>query len=175
MRCEAPGVDEAAVAVSEPVALVRELASRKALSVARRHPEAWVIGADQVAFDPGRPEEIWGKPPSPEVHLQRLKAMRGRSHALVTGLAVVGPGIDALEHERTDMVARADLEDDELARYVASGEGSGCAGGYAAEGRGAFLFERIDGDWFNVLGLPLYRLLSILRAHGWRYDGGEAR
>lgn len=170
VRCEASGVDEAEVRSADPVALVRELARRKAEAVAARRPQAWVLGADQVAFDP-ETGDIWGKPPDPEEHLRRLAAMRGRRHALVTGYALITPDGATVRHERTDLRVRADLTDDELAAYVATGEGSGCAGGYAAEGRGAFLFEAVDGDWFNVLGLPLFRVFDLLRERGWRFGG----
>lgn len=166
VRCESPGVDERAVIESDPIRLATILAERKADSVARRHPEAWVLGADQVVTD-GR--DVWGKPVDVADHLARLRSMRGRSHELVTGFALRGPGLRHTGLERTRMHVRADLHDAELEAYVATGEGAGCAGGYAAEGQGAFLFERIEGDWFNVLGLPLLQVMSVLRAHGWRF------
>lgn len=170
VSCVPPLVDETEVDLDDPIALVRELARRKALAVAGRHPEAWVIGADQVVFDPEQPQRIWGKPPHPEEHLRRLLAMRGRWHALVTGVVIWTPREElAVVHEQTRLLVRSDLEDVELSRYVDTGEGSGCAGGYAAEGLGGFLFERIEGDWFNVLGLPLFRVLDVLRARGWRF------
>lgn len=171
VRCESPQVDESLVRSPDPVALVRELARRKAEAVAARLPDAWVLGADQVAFDPAT-GAIWGKPPDPDEHLRRLQAMRGRSHALVTGYALVAPDGVTVRHERTDMRVRADLTDGELAAYVATGEGSGCAGGYAAEARGAFLFEAVEGDWLNVLGLPLFRVFDLLRERGWRFEEG---
>lgn len=166
----APGVDEDRARATEPVELVRELALAKARAVAAQHADAWVIGADQVVFDPslGQP---WGKPPDPATHAARLRAMRGREHHLVTGLAVVGPGLEVLEHETTRLTVRGDLTDAEIDAYVASGEATGCAGGYAAEGLGAFLFEGIDGDWSNVMGLPVFRLFGILRRQGWRFGG----
>lgn len=168
VRCEAPGVDESTVTSKDPIVLVRELARRKAHAVAERHPSDWTLGADQVAYDT-ETLEIWGKPPDPAEHLRRLKSMRGRRHTLVTGFALVTPEGTTVKHERSDLWMRADLQDAELERYVATGEGSGCAGGYAAEGLGAFLFERVEGDWFNVLGLPLFRVLGLLRARGWRF------
>lgn len=171
VRCVPSGVDEADGG-DDPVTLVRALARRKAEAVAARHPEAWVLGADQVAFDPAT-GAIWGKPPSPEEHLRRLLAMRGRSHALVTGYALVTPEGVVVRHERTDLRVRADLTEPELTAYVATGEGSGCAGGYAAEARGSFMFEAIEGDWFNVLGLPLFRVFDLLRERGWRFGGGS--
>ena len=164
----APGVDEASAVANDPVGLVRELAHRKAVAVAHQHPDAWVIGADQVVFDPAL-QQPWGKPPDPATHRARLMAMRGAEHHLVTGLAVVGPGIDAVEHQLTRLVVRGDVSDEEIAAYVATGEGAWCAGGYAAEAKGSFLFERIDGDWSNVMGLPLFRLYDLLRRHGWRF------
>lgn len=168
VRTESPGVDERAVQGSDPVELARELARRKARAVAERNPGAWVLGADQVVHDPDRAGDPYGKPADPEDHLRTLRAMVGRRHALVTGYAVIGPGVEVVGHEITMMYVRADLQDDELVAYVATGEGSGCAGGYAVEGRGVFLFDRIDGDWFNVIGLPLLRVMDVLRAHGWR-------
>jgi septum formation protein len=166
VRTESPGVDERSVRLSDPVELACELARRKARAVAARHPGEWILGADQVAHEPGG--EPFGKPEDPDDHLRRLRSMVGRSHALVTGFALVGPGVEVVGHETTVMHVRADLDDDELVAYVSTGEGAGCAGGYAVEGRGVFLFERIDGDWFNVVGLPLLRVLGVLRAHGWR-------
>lgn len=169
VRGEAPGVDEDLVTDPDPVARARELAVRKARAVAARFPDAWVIGADQVAASLEGDRAPFGKPRDPEDHLARLRALRGGRHALVTGWAILGPGLAHVAHTETVMHVRSDLEDAELAAYVACGEGAGCAGGYAAEGRGAFLFSRIEGDWFNVLGLPLLEVMSVLRAHGWRY------
>jgi septum formation protein len=171
-RAEPSGVDESAVDADSPESLVRELAVRKARAVHRRFADALVIGADQVSFDPdvGVP---WGKPPDAEQHLARLRSMRGRTHVLVTGWAILGPSVQHVAHTETRMTMRADLTDAELEAYVATGEGSGCAGGYAAEGHGAFLFSRVEGDWFNVLGLPLFEVLGVLRDHGWRYGGQQ--
>lgn len=174
VRGEAPGVDEdAPEGMTDVVSLVEHLALRKARAVSERFPGAWVIGADQLAYDRQRPGEPIGKPPSPQVHLQRLLQMRGRAHVLATGFAVITPDQVHVSHEQTVMHVRADLTEAELAAYVATGEGSGCAAGYAAEGRGAFLFERIEGDFFNVLGLPLLAVMSVLRQLGWRFTDGQ--
>ena len=173
-RAEASGVEEDHGASADPTALATLLSEQKAEAVAARYPEAWVLGADQVAYDPEAPEGHFGKPRNPVDHLARLKAMRGRPHVLVTGWTLLGPGLRRQGSVRTTLHVRADLEDAELQAYVASGEGSGCAAGYMAEGRGAFLFERIDGDWFNVLGLPLHDIWSVLRAEGWRFGPRES-
>jgi len=97
--------------------------------------------------------------------------MRGCWHDLVTGWALLGPGVRHISCHTTRLRVREDLGDDELVAYVATGEGSGCAGGYAIEGHGVWLFDRIEGDWFNILGLPLLDVLDVLRGHGWRYGG----
>ena len=68
----------------------------------------------------------------------------------------------------TKIQFRADLSDSELLAYVRSGEGRQCAGGYQVEGKGAWLIERVEGDWFNVVGLPVLDLIEALRARGWR-------
>ena len=165
IRCESSGFDERSVTVPDAAHLALVLARSKAMAVAQRFPDAWVIGADQVVTDG---VSAWGKPSDPADHRRQLLAMRGKSHELVTGFCVVGPGIDESGVERTRMFVRADIDEGEVDAYVASGEGRECAGGYAVEGAGAFLFERIEGDWFNVIGLPLLRVMTALRAHGWR-------
>ena len=168
---EAPHVDERAFSARGPVELATLLARKKAEAVEGRRPGAVVLGADQVVWDG---KEVFGKPRDPEDHVARLRAMRGNSHELITAVCMLGPDLDVELLETTRMTVRADLTDQEIDAYVASGEGSGCAGGYAVEGRGLFLFERIDGDWHNVIGLPLLRVLGVLRERGWRYGGSHA-
>ncbi len=173
VRAEPSYVEERIPDRPESVAVVVEqLALQKARAVAERFPGHLVIGADQLAFDPDEPEAPFGKPHDPQDHLARLQALRGRVHRLVTGFALVGPDATIVDHDTTTMHVRADLTDDELRAYVATGEGSGCAAGYAAEGRGGFLFQRIDGDFFNVLGLPLLKVIGALRTLGWRATDG---
>lgn len=159
-------VDEKSVVVEGAEALALELAWRKASAVVGRFEDHWVIGADQVVEDG---ERVYGKPADPTEHRDTLLSMRGRTHTLVTGVAVLSPRGERRIVARTRMRVRSDLTPAEIDAYVATGEGSGCAGGYAAEGLGGMLFADIDGEWFNVLGLPLLGLLDVLRADGWRY------
>lgn len=169
--CRAPGVDESAYAADGPISLARVLACAKADAVARAHPEDLVLGADQVAWDG---VETFGKPANVEDHFRRLCSMRGRVHELVTAVCLRGPMMDVCFEEITRMHVRADISDEEIRRYVETGEGSGCAGGYAAEALGMFLFERVEGCWQNVIGLPVPRVLTELRRGGWRFGGSNA-
>lgn len=157
--------DEASVTDPDPVRLARRRAALKATSVAALHPEAWVIGVDQVAHLDGEP---FGKPTSPDDHRARLRALRGRTHTLTCGVCVALPGRLVEFTEDTLVTFRAGVSDAELDAYVACGEGAECAGGYRAEAQGAQLIDRVDGDWMNVIGLPVFGLLSVLRANGWR-------
>ncbi len=162
-------VDEYALVEPDPVARARALALAKARSLDGAQ-DAWVLGADQVCHLDGR---IFHKPVDAGDHLAQLQALGGRTHELVTGVALVGPGIEVVFDERTRITMR-ELGADELRAYLATGEGAGCAGGYQVEGRGAQLIERVDGDWFNVVGLPVLRVVSALREHGWRpWPAGE--
>jgi septum formation protein len=168
VTCVDPGVDEDALVEVDPVRRASRLAAAKAEAVAVGREHQWVIGADQVVHLHG---EVFGKPRDPADHLARLRSMRGRHHELVTGWALRGPGAPGDGVVVTTMRVRADLTDQELSDYVATGEGAGCAGGYMAEAQGAFLFEAVDGDWFNIVGLPLFELMTALRARGWRCGG----
>ena len=162
---EDPEIDESVYTGSTPVETARLRAIAKACAVAERRPGATVVGADQVIHLDG---EAIGKPRGPEDWLARLQSMRGRDHLLTTAVAIVdGEGMEVFE-VTTVVAFRSDLEDDELRAYIANGEASGCAGGYMVERRGAWLVESIDGDWLNVVGLPVLELVSRLRSRGWR-------
>lgn len=165
--CVGSDVRESEVSADDPRSLVQKLASLKAAAVQARYPDAVVIAADQLAVDV-QFGDVHGKPPDTDAHRARLLAMRGRAHDLVTGWVVRAPERTFQGLASTRMTVRGDVTADEIDRYIASGEGSHCAGGYAVEGSGVFLFERIDGDWFNVIGLPLLDVLGALRQLGWR-------
>jgi len=161
-----PGVDESVLVDPDPVACARLRACAKADSVAARYPSDIVIGADQVVWDG---EHVFGKPADPEHHFRMLAGFRGKTHSLVTSVCILAPGVRRIFEEETRMTVRADISDRELRDYVATADGSGCAAGYTAEGLGAFLFARMDGDWFNIIGLPLPKVMDVLRELGWRY------
>ena len=162
-------VDEDAVKAgfdpADAAALAEDLARAKALAVSRLEPGAWVLGADQtLAFDGG----LVSKAPDLAAARARLSAMRGRVHhlhsgaALARGGAVVWSGVDTAE-----MRVR-EFSDAFLDGYLAA-EGEAllaCVGSYRLEGMGAQLFDRIAGDYFTVLGLPLWAVLDQLRRHG---------
>lgn len=152
-----PGVD--------PVELAVELARAKALAVSRHDADAWVLGADQtLSFDGG----LVSKAPTLEAARERLSAMRGRSHQLHSGAAlarngqVVWSGVDTVEMKMRD------FSDAFLDAYLAA-EGEAllsCVGSYRLEGLGSQLFEAVEGDYFTVLGLPLWPVLAELRRAG---------
>jgi len=152
-----PGVD--------PVELAVELARAKALAVSRHDADAWVLGADQtLAFDGG----LVSKAATLDAARERLSAMRGRTHQLHSGAAlarngqVVWSGVDTVE------MRMRDFSDAFLDAYLAA-EGEAllsCVGSYRLEGLGAQLFEAVEGDYFTVLGLPLWPVLAELRRAG---------
>lgn len=138
-------------------------ASKKAEDVFQHTPDAIVIGADTiVSLD----ERILGKPADAEDAKIMLRLLSGKMHQVVTGLCVLGPSAQALTtYESTDVKFRP-LSEDMIGRYVATGEPMDKAGAYAIQGRGAPLIESISGDFFNVVGLPLYKLSLLLERFG---------
>ncbi len=154
----APRYEERRADGGDPVVLVREHALGKARSVVAGAGDRPVLGVDTVVYSHG---EVLEKPASAEEAAAMLDRLGGEAHLVVSGLALVTPAWDAVEHETTRVDFRP-LTARDIAAYVASGEWEGRAGGYAIQGRGAGLVARIEGDYLNVVGLPASRLVALL-------------
>ena len=133
---------------ADPVSLVRDHAVGKARSVHR--PGQVTIGVDTTVHLDGR---VYGKPRDVDEAVAMLRDLSGRSHAVLSGLCLIGPAGETVGHATTLVTFRA-LEERAIRDYVGSGEWRGRAGGYAIQGLGGRLVERIEGDYLNVVGLP---------------------
>lgn len=149
---------------TEPAAMVRELALRKARSVAATHPGEWVLGSDTTVVLDG---EILGKPQDDADAVSTLQRLSGRQHEVLTGIALVGPGGEMVEHASTTVWMRT-LTTAEIEAYVATGEPLDKAGSYGIQGRAAAFVPRIEGCYYNVVGLPLALLFQMLQRLGIR-------
>jgi septum formation protein len=138
--------------------LVREHALGKARSVAADAGDRPVLGVDTTVALDGR---IYSKPSDVGDAERMLDELAGRTHAVVSGLALVTPGWEYVGDASTLVTFRT-LTPRDLAAYVASGEWEGRAGAYAIQGRGAALVERVEGDYLNVVGLPATLLVKLL-------------
>jgi septum formation protein len=138
--------------------LVSEHARAKAESVAAEADGRPVLGVDTTVVLGGR---IYGKPADAGEAEQMLDELSGRTHAVVSGLCLIAPGWEVVEAAATLVTFRA-LTPRDLGLYVASGEWEGRAGGYAIQGLGAALVERVEGDYLNVVGLPGALLVRLL-------------
>jgi len=145
--------------VGDPAEVAERNARRKATAI-RPHPSRLVLGADTVVALDGT---IYGKPADEAQARAYLGALNGRTHEVVGAIALARHGeVEATAVETTKVTFRR-RSDDEIARYVATGEWIGRAGGYAIqEEGGSFMVERIDGDYLNVVGLPLDRLKELM-------------
>ncbi len=153
-----PRYEEVAPGGTNPAELVREHAAGKARSAAGGAGERPVLGVDTVVHLGGR---IFGKPAGADEAAEMLDALAGRTHEVVSGLALVTPGWELVEHDVT-LVRFRPLTPRDVGFYVATGEWEGRAGGYAIQGVGASLVERVQGDYLNVVGLPAALLVRIL-------------
>ncbi|MBC7325061.1 MAG: septum formation inhibitor Maf [Moorella sp. (in: Bacteria)] len=153
-----------------PPARVEALALAKARAVAARCRQGLVIGADTIVVCEGR---VLGKPASPAEAAAMLEFLSGRTHTVYSGVAVVKApaGPEKSTHAGTAVTFRH-LTPDVITSYVASGEPLDKAGAYGIQGRGALLVESINGDYFNVVGLPLVKLAELLAEFGVDVWGG---
>jgi nucleoside triphosphate pyrophosphatase len=140
-----------------PAAVAQENALRKALAAGAREGEV-VLGVDTVV---ATELEIWGKPPTADAARETLRRLSGRTHVVVSGIALLRAGGDVQAATASTKVTFRVLDDALVDAYVACAEWHGRAGGYAIQGRGAALVERIEGDYLNVVGLPLTALIDL--------------
>lgn len=163
-----PHVEETLLAGMGPAEEARRLAVAKAGATESR-PDELVVAADTlVVLD----SEILGKPVDSEDAVRMLLRLQGRRHEVLTGLAVSLHGRIEAEVARTSVWFRS-LDAAECAEYVATGEPLDKAGSYGIQGLGAALVQRIEGEYFNVMGLPVQLLLSLLGRFGLRYAYGS--
>jgi septum formation protein len=167
-------IDESVRAGESDTDYALRLATEKGVAVAARHPDALVIAADTVVVVDGR---IFGKPVDGADACRMLRVLSGRTHVVHTAVAVVrdaGRRVES-EVESTRVTFRA-LDDGEVAAYVATGEPMDKAGAYGIQGYGATIVERVEGDYFTVMGLALRQLVSLLERVGvpYRFHALEA-
>jgi len=168
---QSPGIDETQLAGESPAELVARLARAKAVAIAARHPEAWVIGSDQTAVltDAAGALRMVGKPGTAEHCIGQLQDASGRTLRFLTAVAVINDRARG-NHEFIDTtrVRFRTLDKATIERYVESESPLDCAGGFKSEGLGISLCESIDSDDPSALiGLPLIRLAAILRQVGY--------
>lgn len=159
-------IDETPYPDESPQDLVQRLANSKAeLAAARAVGPAILIAADtEVVLD----GHIFGKPHSSEDARRMLEKLSGCTHAVLTGVCLIRlPDVERISFVETTLVTFAPLSDEEITRYLATGEPHDKAGAYAIQGYAARYIPRIEGCYFNVVGLPLARLQQALTELGW--------
>lgn len=158
------GIQQAS-GLADPSAVAALLAREKAAHVSERHPGRLVIGADQTLALGAR---LFSKPGGRDAAAAHLRALAGQTHALHSAVAVMRDGVVQFEHVSTARMSMRPLGDAAIAAYL---DAAGAAvtqsvGAYQLEGPGVHLFERIEGDHFTILGLPLLPLLGYFRSAG---------
>jgi septum formation protein len=141
-----------------------QLAAGKAKAAAANHPDAVIIAADTFGVIDGR---VIGKPENAAQAREMLKMLSGKSHRVISGIAVIDTASQFIDTQAVaTTVYFKELNNAEIDRYVATGEPLDKAGAYAVQGLGALLVERIEGDYYNVVGLPLFALAGMLKKIG---------
>jgi septum formation protein len=159
-------VDETYLPGEEAGAHAERLAREKVRAVAARTADALVIGSDTVVVIEG---DVLGKPRDAADAVRMLMRLQGRAHEVATGIALTHDGALWSGVERVRVTFRA-FDRTFAECYARTGEPLDKAGAYGIQGHGAALVERIDGDYYAVMGLPIARLLSLLQSAGFRYD-----
>jgi len=159
-------VDETPIPGESPTELVQRLADAKAeLAAGRAIGPAIVLAADTVVTLEGR---IFGKPRSSDDARRILEQLSGRTHAVLTGVTLIRlPDAERRSFVESTLVHFAQLSDEEITRYLATEEPHDKAGAYAIQGRAGRYIPRIEGDYFNVVGLPLAHVTQALAELGW--------
>ena len=157
----AADIDESMDAAKAPFDEVARVSRLKALAVARE-PEDVVIAADTIVVCGGK---VLGKPRDEEDAFRILSLLSGRHHEVMTGMTVLR-GEEVITHTEVTRIHFRELHDAEIRAYIASGEPMDKAGAYGIQGGAALFADQMEGDYYNVMGLPVCRLAMILRGLG---------
>jgi len=163
-----PDVDESAYAHLPPSEQVSHLSKAKAVAVLNKGVKYPVVAADTLVC---LERNVLGKPARREDAFEMLRTLSGRWHQVYTGLTVAAGDKISTSYEVTDVRFR-ELTDREIDEYIATGEPMDKAGAYGIQGKGALLVERIEGDYYNIVGLPLMRLWVMLKELGVKLGEG---
>ena len=164
-------IDEAPRAGESPRDCAERLALEKALAIFQKRPEGFVLGADTIVVVDAA---ILGKPRDADHAARMLRLLSGRTHAVITGVCVVRPvaggqwsvASNVNTASETTLVTFCELSDNEIREYIASGEPMDKAGAYAIQGIASRWIPRIEGDYSNVVGLPVALVYRMLKSHG---------
>ncbi|HZE79968.1 MAG TPA: nucleoside triphosphate pyrophosphatase [Candidatus Polarisedimenticolia bacterium] len=167
-QVHAANINEDQIAGETPIAYALRLAQEKAQAVAAHYPQSYVLGADTIVVVDG---EVLGKPKDQQDAARMLRLLSGRGHEVTTAVSVVAPGTVApgtLAETRasTTKVYFREIAEDEIQQYVAGGEPMDKAGAYAIQGGASRWADRIDGEFSNVVGLPLSLVTDMLITTG---------
>jgi septum formation protein len=170
---QAADINEAPLAGESPQDCAERLAREKALAVSQRRPQDYVLGADTIVVVE---DAILGKPRDAGDAVRMLRLLSGRTHAVITGVCLVSPvasgqgsgasEADLVAASETTLVTFCELSDDEIRDYVVTGEPMDKAGAYAIQGMASRWISRIEGDYSNVVGLPVALVYRMLRERG---------
>jgi len=162
-QVHAANINEDQMLREDPIAYALRLAQAKAEAVAVQYPQSYVLGADTIVVVDG---EVLGKPKDREDAARMLRVLSGRGHEVTTAVSVVAPGTLVETRASTTKVYFRELSEDEIQRYVAGGEPMDKAGAYAIQGGASRWTDRIEGEFSNVVGLPLSLVTDMLRTNG---------
>lgn len=168
---QAADIAEKLIAGESPKACAERLALQKAQAVFKLRPNQYVLGADTIVVIDG---EILGKPHDGKDAERMLRLLSGRSHEVITGVCLVGPNLGSSDsatsfedvRSESTVVSMSTIRDDDIPQYVATHEPADKAGAYAIQGMASRWIQRIEGDYFNVVGLPVSLVYRMLREHG---------
>jgi septum formation protein len=167
-------IDETALAGESARECAERLARGKALAIFRSEPQSYVLGADTIVVVD---EAMLGKPRDAEDAARMLRLMSGRTHAVITGVCLIEPEAstqlrvasetgNSMSTAESTLVTMCELSDDEIRDYVATGDSMDKAGAYGIQGIASRWIRRIEGDYSNVVGLPVARVYAMLRERG---------
>jgi septum formation protein len=161
-RVEPAHIPEERADGEDPIEYAKRLARDKARTIAAKYPKEFVLGADTVVVADAH---VLEKPADEADAARMIRILSGRMHEVTTGVCLCGPRTEIVETETT-RVTVAEVSDEEIAEYIHTGEPMDKAGAYGIQGMFSRWVTGIDGDYFNVVGLPIARVCRMLRAAG---------